>query len=88
MREVEIEWQHSVAMWDAMRNQKPHPELRDGERFVRNTSIIDIDSLVLKKNERVGKVAYDIHGNVLERLVPVFKKVLVLSEIEKAVRGF
>ena len=46
-----------------------HPELRDGEVFLRNTS--DTESV---GSERLGNVAYSRAGTVINGLYPVFCK--------------
>ena len=44
-----------------------HPELREGETFARNTANPEV-----KDGERLGKIAYDIRGDIVSGLYPVF----------------
>ena len=50
---------------------KNHPELRDGEVWESNTSFGL--NYIRGKTERLGNVAYDIDGNIVLGLRPVFR---------------
>lgn len=62
-----------------------HPELKEGEKFSGNISEFDIDLLVNPNRQRVGTIAYDIQGNAIKGLAPVFELPKVNS-ITKAIR--
>lgn len=48
-----------------------HPEQHDDEVLIANSSLSDI-SRIGWKSKRVGIVAYDVYGNPIKGLVPVF----------------
>ena len=50
---------------------KSHPELRDGEVFIGNTSL-DHWECVGWKTKRMGDVAYNIYGEPLNGIHPTF----------------
>jgi hypothetical protein len=50
-----------------------HPELMPGEVFLTNDNCENFDEIGYQ-TKRAGNVAYDIHGNVIEGLFPVFVK--------------
>ena len=52
--------------------REQHPELRTGERRLTNVGVENVGQEIGYQSKRVGKVAYDIQGNVIEGMVPVF----------------
>lgn len=52
-----------------MSANKHHPERQEGEVFLRNTANPEA-----KDGERLGKIAYDIRGESITGLYPVFGK--------------
>lgn len=51
---------------------KNHPELLEGEMFVSNTSNREMTG-VHWKTKRLGNTAYNIHGEKVSGLFPVFR---------------
>lgn len=51
-------------------SNKNHPELREGEIWITNSS--ELSQEVGWKTKRCGKTAYDVYGKSLKYLVPVF----------------
>jgi len=62
---------------------KKHPELKDGEIFLTNSTIEGYPHLVWK-TKRTGMIAYDINDVPVKGLVPVFVQ---QSEINKDRKG-
>ncbi|MEW6170551.1 MAG: hypothetical protein AB1472_03220 [Candidatus Omnitrophota bacterium] len=63
-----------------------HPELREGEVFFGNffsfgILFSDRDINIGNPNMRIGKIAYDVDGNILKNGVPVF---IQKSEFKKS----
>lgn len=50
---------------------KKHPELRDGEIFLTNTANPEMTNIG-RKGKRLGDVAYDVNGEKVDGLFPVF----------------
>ena len=48
-----------------------HPEIKQGEIFLTNSTLEDYNNIGWKTKRR-GIVAYDINGNVIKGLFPVF----------------
>lgn len=53
-------------------NTHHHPELKPGEFFQTNISLEYLHKKDLT-NCRVGKIAYDVNGNITSNAVPIFK---------------
>ena len=51
--------------------EEKHPEMKDGEIFLNNIST-DNFKFVGWKTKRLGTFAYDIEGNVINELRPLF----------------
>lgn len=51
---------------------KTHPELLEDEIFVTNTANMEMTSIGWK-SKRLGAIAYDIYGNEVSGLYPVFR---------------
>lgn len=60
-------------------NGNNHPELREGEVFLTNTSSEQFGQIGYK-TKRLGDVAYDIYGKYVDNLQPVFVQ---RSELEE-----
>jgi len=52
--------------------REQHPELRTGEKWLTNVGVENAGQEIGYQSKRIGEVAYDIEGNVVEGLVPVF----------------
>ena len=57
-----------------------HPELREGEAWVTNSS--QDGSEIHLRTKRIGKTAYDVNGTPVEGLLPVFALKTELEEIK------
>lgn len=55
----------------------PHPEAHEGEVWIANLPPNQIDT-IRWQSKRVGRVAYDIEGNVIPNVFPVFAKAFEL----------
>lgn len=61
--------------------QTEHPELKPGEVFFTNLSCEDDWEEIGWLSKRLGKTAYDVNGNIIPGLRPVF---VWKSELERA----
>ena len=59
-----------------------HPELREGEVFLTNSSFSHEDyQRIVWKTKRAGHTAYDVEGKVVKNCFPVFVQT---TELDKA----
>lgn len=64
-----------------------HPECREGEVFLADFSRRHNDyKRIGYKTKRIGKVAYDVNGNIAEELVPIFVSKQEWDENEKEIK--
>lgn len=59
-----------------MSNNKQHPELKEGEEFLENSTISDFNQIECE-SKRLGSQSFDVNGNDISSLGlrPVFKKI-------------
>lgn len=63
-----------MIMKDAITYNHSHPELNKHEEFVTNTANPTMENIGWK-SKRLGDIAYDINGNAVKGLYPVFKNI-------------
>lgn len=64
--------------------RRKHPELQEGEVFLRNTDSVGFRKIGWK-TKRQGRTPYDVYGNVINSPSPNFFPVFVQrSELEEA----
>jgi hypothetical protein len=64
-----------------------HPELKTGEMFLTNCSCETHYNELIWKSKRKGKLAYDIHGEYVIGLFPVFVNKKEYAEHMAKLRG-
>lgn len=63
-----------IPIFTSFSNTK-HPELQEGEEFVTNSAVEEAyNKFSMNEELRIGIKAYDINGELIDRMLPIFRK--------------